>query len=131
MSRLPKRQPDDDEPLTKGEAREKERILERWKRSALVGFIILIAGVSLAFAKVEGVVSENKEAGQNQLNNRVANVHVWCGAINENRDEGRARALKTPGAPPFKLKDLDCARIEYETAHSALGKNIPIPKWVK
>lgn len=93
--------------------------IRRYTRRALTGYIILVIGGLFLFGQFESQNTKIAQISANQLSNRVANVSVWCGAINEGRNEDRARAAKSPpGTPPYKLKNLNCAQLEKETAQS-------------
>jgi hypothetical protein len=60
---------------------------------------------------VQVAASKKREA-----ENNTTNVTVWCGAINEGRREG----LRLHGnEPAYKVRLLDCAKLEKNTALSA------------
>lgn len=104
---------------------------DSWRRNVIVGWIILLIGVGLGFARIEStaneagntakglasLVSYNEQAAKNQQINRTSNVAVWCGAINENRIE--ARRL---GGAQYSLPNLNCKQLEEQTARSSTVK---------
>lgn len=93
---------------------------------AVVGYLILAGGVGFSLARVESqsgkltnLVHQVEENSANQLANRVSNVHTWCTAVNQGRDEARRRARIQKPHVDYKLKDLDCKALEAGTATSA------------
>lgn len=86
-----------------------------WRDFWLVGITVILLVVVLQLRSTTNSVSAGLE---NQTSNRAKNVSVWCDAINKERGVIVAYVAAIPGAPPVKLGQLPCAKLEKATTLS-------------